>query len=223
MMTILYSYNSYLKIILILSLTLFIACDKNEKPVNLSVARNEVKQYYESGKYDEELTVVIIEAKKKFDKVEFKNNSVVIFDVDETALNNYGLAEQMGFGYVYEMNKQWNAELKAPAIPQVKELYEFLLSKGVKIIFLTGRNFYEYEVTYQNLKQEGYTVFDTLITQIGDETKMKAKDFKSGKRIWLTKQGYDIAGTVGDQWSDLEGFYHGIQVKIPNYLYLIED
>jgi acid phosphatase len=223
MKTILYSNNSYLKITLILSLTFFIACDKNEKPVNLSVARNEVKQYYESGKYDEELNGVIIEAKEKFGKVDFKDNTVVIFDIDETALNNYGLAEQMGFGYVYEMNKQWNAELKAPAIPQVKELYEFLLSKGAKIIFLTGRNFYEYEVTYQNLVKEGYTVFDTLITQIGEETKMKAKDFKSGKRVWLTKQGYDIAGTVGDQWSDLEGFYHGIQVKIPNYLYIIED
>jgi acid phosphatase len=221
-MTILYSNNSYLKIILTLSLTLFISCAP-EKPVNLTVARNEVKQYYESGKYDEELNVVIIEAKEKLGKVDFKDNIVVIFDIDETALNNYGLAEQMGFGYVYEMNKQWNAESKTPAIPQVKELYEFLLSKGSKIIFLTGRNFYEYEVTYQNLVKEGYTVFDTLITQIGDETKMKAKDFKSGKRIWLTKQGYDIAGTVGDQWSDLEGFYHGIQVKIPNYLYLIED
>jgi len=208
---------------LILSLTLIFACDKNEKPVNLTIARNDVKQYYESGKYDEELNWVIIEAKEKFGKVDFKDNTVVIFDIDETALNNYGLAEQMGFGYVYEMNKQWNAELKAPAIPQVKELYEFLLSKGSKIIFLTGRNFYEYEVTYQNLVKEGYTVFDTIITQIGDETKMKAKDFKSGKRIWLTKQGYDIAGTVGDQWSDLEGFYHGIQIKIPNYLYLIED
>jgi predicted secreted acid phosphatase len=93
----------------------------------------------------------------------------------------------------------------------------------VKIIFLTGRNFYEYEVTYQNLVKEGYTVFDTLITQIGDETKMKAKDFKSNKRVWLTKEGYEIVGTVGDQWNDLEGEYHGIQVKIPNYLYLIED
>jgi len=211
-----------MKLFLILSLILFISC-ATEKPVNLAVARNEVKQYYESGKYDEELIQVIEEAKKKFAEVKFKDNSVVIFDIDETALNNYVLAEQMGFGYVYELNKQWNAELKAPAIPQVKELYEFLLSKGSKIIFLTGRNFYEYEVTYQNLVKEGYTVFDTLITQIGDETKMKAKDFKSGKRIWLTKQGYDIAGTVGDQWSDLEGFYHGIQVKIPNYLYLIED
>jgi acid phosphatase class B len=105
----------------------------------------------------------------------------------------------------------------------VKVLYDFLLSKGAKIIFLTGRNFYEYEVTHQNLKNTGYTDFDTLITQIGDETKMKARDFKSGKRHWLTEQGYEIIGTVGDQRSDLEGEYHGIQIKIPNYLYLIED
>ena len=206
-----------------LSLTLFLFSCATEKPVNLSIARGEVKQYYESGKFDEELTQVITEAKQKFDKAEFTDSSVVIFDVDETALNNYELAEQMGFGYVYELNKQWNAEMKAPAIPQVKELYDFLLSKGARVIFLTGRNFYEYEVTYENLKKEGYSDFDTLITQIGDETKMKAKDFKSGKRIWLTNQGYEIIGTVGDQWSDLEGEYHGIQVKIPNYLYLIED
>ena len=57
----------------------------------------------------------------------------------------------------------------------------------------------------------------------GDEAKMKAVDFKSTKRVWLTEQGYKIIGTVGDQWSDLEGEYHGIRVKIPNYLYLIED
>lgn len=212
-----------LNLTLFLSLTLLIACEKNDKPINLTNARNAVKQYYESGKFDEELNEVIEEAKKKFDKVKFKENSVVIFDIDETVLNNYELAERMGFGYVYEMNKQWNEEMKAPAFPQVKELYEFLLSKGAKIIFLTGRNFPEYEVTYKNLINAGYTVFDTLITQIGDETKMKAREFKSSKRVWLTENGYDIVGTVGDQWSDLEGYYHGIQIKIPNYLYLIED
>ena len=206
-----------------LTFTLLVSCEKNEKPVNLTVAREEVKQYYESGKFDEELNAVIEEAKEKFDKIQFDDNSVVIFDVDETALDNYKLAKMMGFGYVYEMNKKWNAEMKAAAIPQVKELYDFLLSKGAKIIFLTGRNLPEYEATYQNLMNEGYTVFDTLITQIGDEKKMKAHDFKSSKRVWLTQQGYEIIGTVGDQWSDLEGEYHGVQVKIPNYLYLIED
>lgn len=208
---------------LTLSLTLFLFACATEKPVNLSIAREEVKQYYESGKFEEELNKVIGDAKEKISKVDFKNNSVVIFDVDETALDNYGLAKEMGFGYVYEMNKQWNAEMKAPAIKQVKGLYDYLLSKGSKIIFLTGRNFPEYKATYDNLKLSGYTVFDTLITQMDNEREMTAKDFKNKKRMELTKKGYDIIGTVGDQWSDLEGEYHGIQVKIPNYLYLIED
>jgi len=210
-------------LILTLSLTLFFACEQNEKPVNLTIAREVVQQYYESGKFYEEVKEVIENAKKEFDKVEFKNNSVVIFDVDETAIDNYELAKEMGFGYVYQMNKKWNAEMKSPAIKQVKELYDYLLSKGVKIIFLTGRNFPEYDVTYKNLVRDGYSEFDTLITQIGDEKKMKNKEFKSSKRIWLTEHGYDIVGTVGDQWGDLEGEYHGIQVKIPNYLYLTKD
>ena len=213
----------YFKLILFLSLTLFFACEQNEKPVNLTIAREDVQHYYESGKFDEELNKVIEKAKKEFDKVEFKNNSVIIFDVDETALNNYELAKEMGFGYVYAINKKWNAEMKSPAINQVKELYDYLLSKGAKIIFLTGRNFPEYDVTYKNLIRDGYIEFDTLITQIGDEKKMKNREFKSLKRVWLTEQGYDIVGTVGDQWGDLEGEYHGIQVKIPNYLYLTKD
>ena len=205
-----------------LFLFVLISCCTNDLK-NLTTAREEVKGYYTSGKYDEELNEVIKNAKAEFDKVIFKENSVVVFDVDETALNNYELAEQMGFGYVYKMNKDWNAEMKAPAIPQVKDLYEFLLNKGSKIIFLTGRNLPEYSVTYNNLIKASYTKFDTLITQIGDETKLNALTFKSSKRIELTNKGYDIVGTVGDQWSDLNGEHHGIQVKIPNYLYLIED
>jgi predicted secreted acid phosphatase len=194
----------------------------SDKPVNLSAARESVKEYYESGKFDEELDEVIKNAKDKFSEVEFTEKSVVIFDVDETGLDNYELAKLMGFGYIYEMNKQWNKELKAPAIPQVKDLYEYLLTKGAKIIFLTGRNLPEYEVTYQNLKQEGYTVFDTLITQREHELDLTATEFKSSKRTELTEMGYEIIGTVGDQRSDLEGPHHGIQVRIPNYLYLVE-
>lgn len=196
-------------------------CSSNQI-VNLRTAKDIVKDYYESGGYDKELDEVIADAKQKFSKVEIKNNSVVIFDIDETALNNYGLATMMDFGYVYDLNKKWNEELKAPAIPQVKDLYEYLLSKGADIIFLTGRNYTEYEVTYKNLTQAGYTKFDTLITQREDELNLKSQEFKSNKRTELTKQGYDIIGTVGDQWTDLNGPYSGIQIKIPNYLYEIK-
>lgn len=215
--------KTLLKIIFSLLLFLLLVSCTSEKPVNLTVARNEVKEYYESGKYNEDLNEVIKNAREQFLEIEFRQNSVVIIDVDETALSNYGLAELMGFGYVYEMNKKWNAEMKSPAILQVKGLYDFLIEKGAKIIFLTGRNIPEYEATYKNLKQEGYTVFDTLITQREHEYELSAQEFKSSKRKELIEEGYEIIGTVGDQWSDLNGEYHGIQVKIPNYLYLITD
>src|SRR5690606_5818219 len=153
---------------------------------------------------------VIKGAKEKFDKVEVKNNSVVIFDVDETALNNYGLARQMDFGYVYDLNKKWNEELKAPAIKETQDLYFYLLNKGFKTIFLTGRNSNEYDVTYKNLIQEGYSGFDTLITQSKEDQNLKSQEFKSKVRTELTNQGYEIVGTVGDQWTDLNGPYSGI-------------
>lgn len=198
-----------------------IRCSSNQL-VNLSTAKDAVKNYYESGAFDQEMNDVIKGAKEKFDKVEVKNNSVVIFDVDETALNNYGLARQMDFGYVYDLNKKWNEELKAPAIKETQDLYFYLLNKGFKTIFLTGRNSNEYDVTYKNLIQEGYSGFDTLITQSKDDQNLKSQEFKSKVRTELTNKGYEIVGTVGDQWTDLNGLYSGIQIKIPNYLYEVK-
>ena len=204
----------------ILALTLW-SCSSNQL-VNIRTAKDAVKDYYESGGYDKELDDVIVDAKQRFSKIEIKKNSVVIFDVDETALNNYGLAKQMDFGFVYDLNKKWNQDLKSPAIPQVKDLYEYLLNKGVNIIFLTGRNYTEYEITYKNLTLAGYTDFDTLITQREDELNLKSQEFKSKVRNELTNKGYEIIGTVGDQWTDLNGPYSGIRIKIPNYLYEIK-
>ncbi|MGB5895379.1 MAG: HAD family acid phosphatase [Ignavibacteriaceae bacterium] len=207
-------FNIVLMVAVVLQLT-----NCTDKPVNLSVARESVKEYYESGKFDEELNEVIREGKDKFSKIEFTENSVVIFDVDETALNNYEASKKMGYGYVYEMVLEWTQDAKVPAFPQVKELYDYLLSKGSKIIFLTARAYDEYDATYKNLTTQGYTGFDTLITKNKNEHEMKSVDFKTAKRDELVQIGYDILGTVGDQWSDLEGLHHGIQVKIPNYLY----
>jgi len=197
------------------------SCTSNQL-INLRTSKDIVKEYYESGKYNEEMREVINDAKAKFDKIKPANNSVVIFDIDETALNNYGLAKMMHFGYVYDLNKKWNEELKAPAIKETQELYFYLLDQGFKTIFLTGRNSNEYDVTYRNLIQEGYSGFDTLITQSKEDQKLKAQEFKSKVRTELTAKGYEIAGTVGDQWTDLNGPYSGIQIKLPNYLYEIK-
>ena len=43
----------------------------------------------------------------------------------------------MDFGYVYDLNKKWNEELKAPAIKETKGSYTFIFStKDLKLFFL---------------------------------------------------------------------------------------
>lgn len=190
--------------------------------INLRTAKDIVKVYYESGNYDEEMSEIIEKAKEKFSKIEIKNNSAVIFDVDDTALSNYEISKRLDYGYDFKIIQEWVLSEKLPAIKQTKELYDFLKSKNVKLIFLTGRNFEEYDATYKNLISQGYTGFDSLIVRNKEQKKTKAQTFKSNVREALTKSGYKIIGTIGDQWTDLNGQYSGIQIKLPNYLYEVK-
>ncbi len=205
------------KYILLILLVIIPSC--SPEIINLRTAKDIVKDYYESGMYDEEMNEVVKDAKSKFDKFDVKNNSVVIFDVDDTALSNYEVSKRLDFGYDKKIIDEWVLSAKLPEIKQTKELYDYLKSKNVKLIFLTGRFVEEYEATYKNLISQGYSGFDTLIVRNEREKKINSQIFKSGVRENLTKAGYDIIGTVGDQWNDLEGPYTGIRIKVPNYLY----
>jgi hypothetical protein len=49
----------------------------------------------------------------------------------------------------------------------------------------------------------------------------KAVEYKSQKRMELSKQ-YNIIGSIGDQWSDSEGGWTILKIKLPNYMYFIE-
>lgn len=208
--------------ILTLSIALtLLSCSYNEL-VNLRVAKDRVKDYYESGRYDKELEEIYNNAKNKVDKIEVKQNSTAIFDVDDTALSNYQISKRLDYGYDYQIIQDWVMSAKLPAIKQTLEFYNYLKLKGVKLIFLTGRQIEEYDATYKNLIEQGYTDFDTLIVRSEKDRKIGAAQFKSQKRKELSDKGYEIIICVGDQWTDLEGDYTGIKVKLPNYLYEIE-
>jgi len=191
-------------------------------PLNLEIAKQRVVKYYDSGKYDSDLDEIVKQAENKFGSIKPGDSTVVVFDIDETIFSSYEFEKQIGFGYVESMWYNYIMESKDPLIKQTKSLYDFLLSKGFKIIFLTGRNADQYDATYKNLIYDGFTKFDTLIVRQPAEYDFTALKFKSIKRVELTNKGYNIAGTIGDQYSDLEGPDHGVQVKIPNYIYLIK-
>lgn len=58
---------------------------------NLTIAKKNVRDYYESGIYDEEMNSITASALKEFENIKFDNNSAAVIDIDECALSNYPL------------------------------------------------------------------------------------------------------------------------------------
>ncbi len=209
--------------VVIIALTVLQGCETNKNELtNLATVKEKLKEYHSGGRYDTDLNMIIKKAKFEFSKIKPKDNSLVVFDIDETALSNYQFGLDYDFGYNEEIWTEWVVKEKAIAIKQVKDLYDILLLKGFKVAFITGRNTSHYKSTKENLINEGYTNFDTLITRKMNALKTTAVNYKSKERKLLVEKGYEIAGTVGDQYSDLLGANHGIQVKLPNYQYIVK-
>lgn len=212
---------TFLITVLIIASISLISCSSSEI-VNLDFAKEKVIAYHESGRYDTDLNNIINSAREKFKDIFVTENDVVIFDVDETALSNYAFLKEIGFGYQSDIWNDWINQQESAAIIPVRDFYFELLSKGIHVVFVSGRTNSQYASTYKNLKSAGYYNFDTLITRNEFEIGMSTLQYKSSKREELKAKGYKIIGTVGDQLSDLEGPDHGIQVKLPNYMYLIK-
>jgi acid phosphatase len=205
--------------LILLSITI-LSCGST--PENLQIAKKNVIEYYESGKYSNDLKDIISNAEDEINKIKLNNNSTAVFDVDETSLSNYEVIKNIYFGYDPQKWDNWINEAKAPAIPEVKRFYDFVNSKKIKVVFLSSRMSSQYDVTYRNLKHAGYVEFDTLILKGNSDSNLSSFEFKSRQRELLTQKGYDIIADIGDQITDLEGKFHGLQIKLPNYLYIIE-
>ena len=190
-------------------------------PLNLTIAKERVEDYYECGQYDKDLEKIINQAINHFKKIYPQKNNAVIFDVDDTVLSDYCDAKSISFGYIPKLSHEWVLRADAPAIPQTKKLYDYLVNRGFHIIFLTGRKSDEYDATIKNLKKQGFTHFDKLIVRDPHEKSITAFAYKMARRKLLIKDGYKIVGNVGDQESDFRGGNNGYTVKLPNYRYFI--
>ncbi|MEG8947939.1 HAD family acid phosphatase [Rosettibacter firmus] len=210
---------------LFIILFLFSSCtslDPAIKIINLDAAKNAVQNYYESGLFDYECSKIIDKAIKHIEKIKTNEKSSVVFDIDETALSNYEYIKSIGFGFRMDLWNNWINEGKARSIPQTKRFYDYLISRNIRVIFITGRYEEERDATIRNLIEQGYTKFDTLIARKKEERNIPAAEFKALKREELVKKGYEIIANIGDQWSDLVGGNSGYKIKLPNYLYLID-
>jgi acid phosphatase len=198
------------------------------EPQNLGLIKNELKNYYDVGDYQKELSQVIQTAQKYIDEQATSNQKqkspqqlALVLDIDETSLSNYQFMAQRDFGGPHQQYHQEVMEAHAPVIKPMLALYQDALKHGIKIFFITGRHESERSATANNLERAGYKHWAGLYLRPNNYSLKSIIPFKSNARKMITEKGYTIVASIGDQYSDLKGGYAQKVFKLPNPFYYL--
>lgn len=157
-------------------------------------------------------------AKEKVERdLEDKHNKkrAVIFDVDETVLDNsFGGAMEVKEGLSWKENHfaDWVKLKQAIAIPGALDFVKFLQEKNVEIFYVTNRQTNMLQDTYDNLVAQGFPVKKENLMPMpsGEHT-------KEPRRQGILKK-YHVVLYVGDNLSDFPGGYEKTSVEVRNAL-----
>lgn len=192
------------------------------EPRNLSVLKQEIVAYVESGAYERDIKAVIAPAMdfvatRAADKAAGERLAMIL-DIDETALTNLRHMRSLDFGYVPAEWDAWVAQGEAPAIPPVLELFRVARSAGVEVIFITGRKESDRLGTEKNLRAAGFGDYAALVLK-PNGARMTTEQFKTETRARLVAEGRTLIANVGDQASDLAGGFAERTFKVPGPFY----
>lgn len=198
------------------------------EPANLAHHKTEVQAYHDSGAYQKELTQVITHARQYIDqrinanKMDNKPKKLaIVLDIDETSLSNYDSMLARDFAGNQQSIHNEMLAANAPAIEPMLQLYQDAQKNNVAVFFVTGRFSSEKEATIQNLKSANYDNWAGLYVRPDGYTEKSIVPYKSETRAAITKQGYTIIASIGDQKSDLMGGFAEKTFKLPNPYYYI--
>lgn len=208
----------------IMSLSVGTSSFANE-PENLSLARQTVINYHDSGEYQKDVVAALQDAKNYLaqriaDNANKKQKLAIVLDIDDTALNEYDFWFKHDF--MWHSQAMWTEfnTTKFPAIKPTLELYNYAKNNGVAIFFITGRYEKSRQSTIDALQNAGYKDWNVLYMR-PDGDKRLALDYKVATRKQIQNSGFDIVLSVSDQASDLQGGFADHTVKVPNPFYII--
>lgn len=156
-------------------------------------------------------------AKEKIERdLEDKHNKkrAVIFDVDETVLDNsFGGAMEIKEGLPWKESHfaDWVKLKQAVAIPGALDFVKFLQEKNIEIFYVTNRQMNMLEDTYENLVAQGFPVKKENLMPMGSE------HTKEPRRQVILKK-HHVVLYVGDNLSDFPGGYEKTSVESRNAL-----
>ncbi len=215
-------------ILMTFGLSLVFSTPIYSEPPNLALVKKELIHYHDSGLYQQELAKKIQQAHQYIIQEALLNarqkdqkKLALVLDIDETSLSNYDKMVKHDFtGTRAEIHKEILGA-DSPAIKPMLALYQDAINHGVNVFFVTGRDESERAATEQNLIKAGYKNWAGLYVRPNQYSSPSIIPFKSQARAMISKQGYTIIASIGDQCSDIRGGYLKKGFKLPNpYYYL---
>lgn len=201
------------------------------EPRNLSLLKDEIRAYVASGDYGRSVAEVAAQAEAWLEawahrqaearpeaEEGAKQQPAVIFDLDETLLDNVGHMMGEDFGYVHRVWDDWVDSAKAPAIEPVQRVYQTARRLGVSVIFLSGRRERYRVATERNVRAIGCGDYAVLLLKPDDWNGTNGA-FKLAERRRLAAEGFVLIANLGDQASDFEGGAAERDFKLPNPFY----
>lgn len=198
---------------------------KIENNLNNHPKGAKLREYYQSGKYFNEMEQSLAEAKGYLQRQASQprpRQLAIVLDIDETALSNYQDLERLYFTRNSQALTAAYMMAGAQPISPVLELYKEAIKNNVAVFFVSERPSTPeiMSVTVNNLRKAGFTHWHELILKPLDNDQ-SIQEYKTKARRHISALGFDIILNVGDQSSDLQGGYAEVKIKIPNPFYEI--
>lgn len=215
-------------------------------------SNEEIRQYYDSGEYAEDVSRIVGKARSSLREqagnggrggftrrrpperrtADGVKNPALVLDIDDTSLLTYPCQRDFGdFGSgplaVCVVRAGIDTQAGGKGLPRIDptfRLFRLAQRKGVKIFFITGRPEASRMSTLQNLQARGFTGDYTLIMRPNEDFGQMGSTvpYKAGARERIEREGDEIIVNVGDQRSDLKGGHSNEKFKLPNPMYLTE-
>ncbi len=182
-----------------------------------TITENRSNQWMRSLEYNLLCQQIFKNAKSRIDKLDLKNAQSVILeedtnlnlplavitDIDETILLNYYFqieTRKRGGKFSYELFEKYVTNKTAIPISGSIKYYQYLASKGIKIIYVSNRHISSEDKTFEYLKELGYPIKDKsdLLLKNGMEN---WKSDKSSRRSYIGKK-YRVIQLFGDNLKD---------------------
>ena len=189
-------------------------------PQNLSLLKNQINSYYDSGGHNQAVTQVVQEA---YDYLEYAKKTpgktAIVFDIDDTLICSIEFEKEINYDFSVEKHREWIVNGKPTPIKPMQEFYNTVKELGIPIILITGREKSLKDITITELHKNGYSDWNKLIMSYS-KSNSTTGNIKTLQRKELTeKDGYRIIINIGDQYSDLTGGYSDMNFKLPNPMY----